>query len=343
MKNKKGMTYADSGVNISAGNKAVNLIRGTAEKTFRFIKGKVLSGIGGFSAAIELEDGRIVAASTDGVGTKLMIAILLNRHDTIGIDLVAMCVNDIIVGGVEPMFFLDYLATGKQIPGQTKTIVGGIAEGCEMAECALIGGEMAELPGMYKEGEYDLAGFAVGFAYSKHDLILGDRIKPGMKVYGLRSNGLHSNGYSLVRKLFRVHLNRPKSSRKNLDHYYGVIGETLGEKLLMPTRIYVKDVKRLLAKYDIAGMAHITGGGLLENPARILPNNCAIVFRKGSWPVPPIFGLVQELGNVSEKEMCRTFNNGIGFVLISPDDIKEAILIGKVVERAKGKRKIGFV
>lgn len=341
MKKRKRATYADSGVNISAGNKAVDLIRGTAEKTFRFIKGKVLSGISGFSAAVELDNGNVIATSTDGVGTKLMIAILLNRHDTVGIDLVAMCVNDIIVGGVKPMLFLNYLATGKQVPGQTKTIIGGIAEGCERAECALIGGEMAELSGMYNEGEYDLAGFAVGFARSKHELILGDRIKPGMKVYGLLSSGLHSNGFSLVRKLFKISLDRPKSSVKNLNRYYGALRRTLGEELLEPTRIYVKSVKKLVEKYDIAGMAHITGGGLIENPARILPEGCAIKFTEACWVTFSIFRLIQKLGNVSKDEMRRTFNNGIGLVIVSPDNISEAMLIGEIVQQI-GKKKIIF-
>jgi phosphoribosylformylglycinamidine cyclo-ligase len=343
VKKKKRLTYKGSGVNISAGNKAVNLIRGSAERTFKFIDGEVLSGIGGFCAAIELKDGKVVGASTDGVGTKLMVAILLGKHDTVGIDLVAMCVNDLLPYGIDPMFFLDYLATGKQVPGTTDLIVGGVAKGCEIAECGLIGGEMAELPGMYGEGEYDLAGFAVGFANSKQDLILGDLIRPGTYVYGLPSTGIHSNGYSLVRKLFGVHIKRPKSSIRNLNRYYGALGKTLGEELITPTKIYVNDVRMVCKKYQIDGMANITGGGLLENPIRVIPDNCAIVFRKGSWPVPPIFDLIQKLGNVADSEMRRTFNCGIGYVLFSLEDIKEAYLIGKVVERAKGQRRIRFV
>ena len=337
MANNKQTTYAESGVNIDAGNKAVNLIKNRAQKTFRHYNGKILSGIGGFSGVIELADKRVMGTSTDGVGTKLMLSIIMEKHDTVGIDLVAMCVNDLIVAGITPAIFLDYIAMGKQIPKRTSLIVKGIIEGCERAETALLGGEMAEMPGMYKDNDYDLAGFAIGFADSKENLILGKDIKPGMKVFGLPSSGIHSNGYSLVRKVFDIDINHPKKAKKILDKQHSFIGKTLGEELLEPTTIYVKQIKSLLSKYKIAGMVHITGGGIIENPPRVLPKGCAINIKMGSWPVNPIFEYIQKKGNISIKEMLKTFNYGIGLIIISDDNVKQGIPIGEVV---KGNKEI---
>ncbi len=328
-------SYADSGVNIEAGNRAVDLIKDKAQKTFRHYDGKVLSGIGGFSGVVELADGRVMGVSTDGVGTKLMLATLLDKHATVGVDLVAMCVNDLIVTGMKPSIFLDYVAMGKQVPERTALIISGIVEGCEMAEVALLGGEMAEMPGMYKDEDYDLAGFAIGFANSKEDLILGEDIKPGMKVYGLPSSGIHSNGYSLVRKVFGINMSDTENACKILREHHVSLGRTLGEELLEPTTIYVKQVRSLLLKYNIAGMVHITGGGIIENPPRILPNGCAVCIQKNSWKVPPIFKFIQEKGNVSVDEMMRTFNYGIGLIIVSEDFIEEGILIGEIIEGNK--------
>lgn len=335
MAHDKQTTYAESGVNIEAGNKAVELIKNDAKKTFRHYNGKILSGIGGFSGVVELADKRVMGTSTDGVGTKLMLSIIMEKHDTVGIDLVAMCVNDLIVAGITPAIFLDYIAMGKQIPERTSSIVSGIIEGCERAEAALLGGEMAEMPGMYKDNDYDLAGFAIGFANSKENLILGNNIKPGMKIFGLPSSGIHSNGYSLVRKVFGIDIKNPKETKEILEQQHSFIGKTLGEELLEPTTIYVKQIKSLLSKYKIAGMAHITGGGIIENPPRILPEGCAINIKMGSWPVNPIFEYIQRKGNISIREMLKTFNYGIGLIIISGDNIEQAIPIGEVVEGNK--------
>lgn len=338
---KKGLTYKVSGVDIGAGDKAVDLIRKKAEATFSNLTvGKVISGIGGFSALIELPDGKILAASTDGVGTKLILAILLNRHESVGIDLVAMCVNDMSVYGISPAFFLDYIAMGKQIPERTKSIVEGIIWGCTLAEAALIGGEMAELPGMYKENDYDLAGFAVGFADSKKELILGDRIRPGMKIYGIESSGVHSNGFSLIRRVFKIDGSNPEKAVKILNRYYKSLNCTLGEELLKPTQIYAKSINRMRSQYDITGMVHITGGGLVENPPRILPEGCAMKIKKNSWKRPAIFGLIKRLGDVAEMEMLRVFNCGIGLVLISPGKVTEGECIGEIIP---GDGKVHFV
>ncbi len=336
VKNTKTL-YADSGVDIEAGNKAVDLIKDKAQKTFRHYEGNVLSGIGGFSGVVELPDGRVMGTSTDGVGTKLMIATLLNKHNTIGIDLVAMCVNDLIVTGIQPSIFLDYIAMGKQIPERTSLIISGIIEGCDMAESALLGGEMAEMPGMYKDEDYDLAGFAIGFADSKEKLILGKNIKPGMRVYGFPSSGVHSNGYSLVRKVFNINMNERENTKKILGEQHASLRRTLGEELLEPTVIYVKQIKSLLQKYTISGMVHVTGGGIIENTPRILPKNCAVHIKKDSWEMPPIFRIIQKKGNISIDEMMRTFNCGIGLIVISDDIIEEGIFIGEIV---KGNKEI---
>ena len=328
-------TYRDSGVDIEAGNKAVELIKEKAQKTFRHYDGKVLSGIGGFSGVVELADGRVMGASTDGVGTKLVLSIIMDKHDTIGIDLVAMCVNDLIVTGIIPALFLDYIAMGKQIPERTASIVDGIIEGCERAQTALLGGEMAEMPGLYKESDYDLAGFAIGFADSKEDLILGKDIKPGMKVFGFPSSGIHSNGYSLVRKVFDIDIDDFEKAKEILNEKHSVLGRTLGEELLEPTAIYVKQIKSLLSKYKIAGMVHITGGGIIENPPRIVPGGCAVNIKKDSWEIPSIFKYIEEKGNIPFEELLRTFNCGIGLMVISGDDIQEGMFIGEVIKGDK--------
>lgn len=336
---KKRRTYLESGVDIAAGNRAVELIKKSVHKTFKHFPGKVLTKLGAFGAVAELPDRRVVASSTDGVGMKLIVASLLNKHDTIGIDLVAMSVNDLAVIGVMPAIFLDYIAMGKQIPKRTERIVQGIVTGCHEARCALLGGEMAEMPGVYEKEEYDLAGFAVGFADTKEKLVLGASIKPGMKVYGFPSSGLHSNGYGLVRNVFGIDFGDPKGSRKILRKNYRGLARTLGEELLVPTKIYVPTIRKLLASYAIAGMAHITGGGLVENPPRILPKGCAMILQKNAWKRPFIFDLIQEKGNISEYEMLRTLNCGIGLVVVSEDDIREGICIGEIV---KGKREVIF-
>lgn len=333
-------TYANSGVSIEEGDRAVNLIKKRAQETFRHYKGKILSGIGGFSGILELPDKRVMGAATDGVGTKLILSILMNKHNTIGIDLVAMCVNDLIVTGIEPAIFLDYIAQGKQIPERTQTIINGIIDGCEQAECALLGGEMAEMPGMYGENDYDLAGFAVGFADSKEKLIIGKKIKPGMKIFGLPSSGIHSNGYSLVRKIFGIELNNKNDAKNILNKNYTILNKTLGEELLKPTTIYVKQVKKIISKYNVAGLAHITGGGLIDNPPRILPKGCAVKIKKNSWEIPNIFKLIQKKGNISELEMLKTFNCGIGLIIISDDNISNGILIGEII---KGNKEVNIV
>jgi phosphoribosylformylglycinamidine cyclo-ligase len=340
MAKEKGMTYKDSGVDINAGNETVRLIKKKVESTFPFFPGKMISPLGGFCAVMEHVSGLILGASTDGVGTKLKLAKILNKHTTIGIDLVAMCFNDLLPYGIWPGFFLDYYATGKLNPKQAAEVVRGIADGCVQSEAALVGGETAEMPGFYGPGEYDLAGFAVGFARSKKELITGEKIRPGAHVYGLPSLGMHANGYSLARKVYEIDDENLEEAKKILDREFLKHGYSLGEELLTPTKIYVKDIKMLTQKYEILGGAHITGGGLEENPPRILPDGCAMEIEWNSWPRNPIFEDIQERGRVSKKEMRRTFNNGIGFILISFDKITEAYEIGRVVE---GKRGVIFI
>ncbi|MDN5347823.1 MAG: phosphoribosylformylglycinamidine cyclo-ligase [Clostridia bacterium] len=337
-----GWTYSRAGVDITAGNRAVELIKPHALRTLR---PEVLGGLGGFGGLFAFQPGRyrepVLVAGADGVGTKLKIAFLLDKHDTVGIDAVAMCVNDVLVQGAEPLFFLDYLAVGRLIPEQVEKIVSGVAEGCCRAGCALLGGETAEMPGFYAPGEYDLAGFAVGVV-DRDRLLDGSRIAAGQAVVGLASNGLHSNGYSLVRRVLL------EEAGLQLDKYCPSLGCTLGEELLRPTRIYVKPLLPLLTGGLIAGLAHITGGGLVENPPRILPPGLGMRLKRGSWPVPPIFGLVQEKGSVAETEMYRTFNMGLGMLaVVSGDKVDEvlkrlqeageqAYLVGEVVSGIEG-------
>jgi phosphoribosylformylglycinamidine cyclo-ligase len=313
-------TYKQSGVDIDAGNEFVRRIKPLVRGTFR---SEVLTDLGGFGGLFKLQTDRykepVLVSGTDGVGTKLKIAFLMDKHDTIGIDLVAMCVNDIAVSGAEPLFFLDYFATGKLAVSKGEAVVRGIAEGCKQAGCALIGGETAEMPLFYPEGEYDLAGFAVGVV-DKPNIIDGAAIKPGDVLVGLVSTGLHSNGFSLARRaLFEDGGLNVRSKLVDLDR-------PLGDVLLTPTRIYAKQVLTLAAEFPIKGIAHITGGGLTENLPRVFPNNCRAQIRRGSWPVPPIFPLIKKIGRVDEVEMYRVFNMGIGLVLIVPPKDAEAVI-----------------
>lgn len=304
------LDYKGAGVDIDVADEFVRQISPLARETFR--KG-VLGGLGGFGALFSLSEFKykepVLVSSTDGVGTKLKIAFRAGLHCTVGIDLVAMCANDVVVQGAEPLFFLDYLATGKLEPAVHVEILRGIAEGCKQAGCSLVGGETAELPGMYRKGEYDLAGFCVGIA-ERSALVDGSGVLPGDVLVGLASSGLHSNGYSLVRKLFLERL------RWKLDQYIPELGRSLGEELLVPTRIYVKSLLHLLARVPVKALAHITGGGLVENLPRVLPQGCTAVLRRGAWEVPAVFHLIRERGKVSEKEMMRVFNNGIGMVIV---------------------------
>ncbi|MBQ7582013.1 MAG: phosphoribosylformylglycinamidine cyclo-ligase [Lachnospiraceae bacterium] len=337
------MDYKSSGVDIEAGYKAVELMKEHVQKTMRE---EVLSGLGGFSGAFSLKkiqkmDDPVLLSGTDGCGTKVKIAFLMDKHDTIGIDAVAMCVNDVACAGGEPLFFLDYIACGRNEPEKIAQIVKGVAEGCVMSGAALIGGETAEHPGLMPEDEYDLAGFAVGVVDRK-DLITGENIKPGDVVIGIASSGLHSNGFSLVRRVFPM-------TEEKLHTYIDHLGMTLGEALLTPTRIYVKaldSVKK--AGVTIKGCSHITGGGFYENIPRMLPEGVLARIKKDSYPVPPIFKLLQTSGNIAEEMMYNTFNMGIGMMLaVDAKDEKKTIdainasgetayRVGEIVKGDKG-------
>ena len=304
------MDYKKSGVDIEAGYKSVELMKEHVKKTMR---PEVLGGLGGFAGAFDLKkikemEEPVLLSGTDGCGTKVKLAFVLDKHDTIGIDAVAMCVNDIACAGGEPLFFLDYIACGKNYPEKIATIVSGVAEGCRQSEAALVGGETAEHPGLMPEDEYDLAGFAVGVV-DKKDLITGENIKAGDKLVGIASSGVHSNGFSLVRQIFDM-------SRESLDTYYEELGKTLGEALIEPTRIYVKGLKAVKqAGVTIKGCSHITGGGFYENNPRMLPEGTGVKIDKNSYEVPAIFKLMAEKGNVEEHMMYNTYNMGIGMVL----------------------------
>jgi phosphoribosylformylglycinamidine cyclo-ligase len=319
---KKSLSYRDAGVDIDAGNELVERIKPAVKKTMR---PEVLTGLGGFGALfqIDLERWRepLLVSGTDGVGTKLLLARMMNRHDTIGIDLVAMCVNDILTSGAEPLFFLDYFATGKLELDEAEQIIGGIAEGCRRAGCALIGGETAEMPGMYGKGDYDLAGFSVG-AVERSEVLDGNRIQTGHRVLGMASSGPHSNGYSLIRKVLEV------SGADLQQEIEGVDGRAtaLGEALLAPTQIYVKPVLDMLRNGGIDGLAHITGGGLTENIVRVLPDGMGIRIETTAWKRPEVFSWLQAEGGIQEAEMLRTFNCGIGMVMLAaPDHADELI------------------
>jgi phosphoribosylformylglycinamidine cyclo-ligase len=334
MSETKPDAYRDAGVDIEAGDAVVSGIKDAVRSTFR---PGVLSDIGGFGGLFSLQ-GRykdpVLVSGTDGVGTKLLVAQRHEDHSTIGIDLVAMCVNDIVTSGAEPLFFLDYFATGKLAPDVAIEIVEGIAEGCRQSGCALIGGETAEMPGMYAPGHYDLAGFCVG-AVERDGIIDGKRIEAGDVLVGIPSSGIHSNGYSLVRKL-----------TDDLDptQEHG-LGAPLSEVLLRPTRIYVPQCRALIADFDVRGLVHITGGGLLENIPRILPDGLGVTMQRDAWPRPPIFDLLQRLGGLSEREMNRTFNVGLGMIAIVPAALAEAAaaavegsVVGTVVVATDGER-----
>ncbi|HEY8342752.1 MAG TPA: phosphoribosylformylglycinamidine cyclo-ligase [Calditerricola sp.] len=306
--------YKRAGVDLAAGYEAVRRIKVHVRRTYR---PEVLGDIGGFGALFQLDVSRyrqpVLVAGADGVGTKLKIAFATGRHDTIGIDCVAMCANDVVVQGAEPLFFLDYLACGRLDPDQVEAIVKGLADGCAQAGCALVGGETAEMPGFYPPGEYDLAGFCVGVV-ERDRLVDGSRIRAGDVLVGLASTGLHSNGFSLVRKVLL------EEQGLALDAYVPALGRTLGEELLEPTAIYVKVVLALRTRFDLRGMAHITGGGFVENVPRILPPGMRAEIDWGAWPVLPIFTLIEEAGRISRQDMVRTFNMGIGMVLVVPED-----------------------
>lgn len=310
------MDYKNAGVDIEAGYRSVELMKKYVKETMR---PEVLGGLGGFSgafslAAIKHMEKPTLVSGTDGVGTKLKLAFIMDKHDTVGIDCVAMCVNDIACAGGEPLFFLDYIACGKNYPEKVATIVKGVAEGCKQAGAALIGGETAEMPGFYPADEYDLAGFAVGVVDEK-DLITGADIKPGDTLVGIASSGIHSNGFSLVRRVFEM-------STESLSVYYDELGMTLGEALLVPTKIYVKALKNIKeAGVTIKGCSHITGGGFYENIPRMLPEGVRAVVRKDSYEVPAIFRMMQRIGNLEEKMMYNTYNMGLGMVLaVAPEE-----------------------
>ncbi|MCP4023651.1 MAG: phosphoribosylformylglycinamidine cyclo-ligase [Desulfobacteraceae bacterium] len=314
------LTYADSGVDIDKANKLVDKIKDIAKSTHR---SGVMGEIGGFGGLFSLNlsntPNPVLVSSTDGVGTKLKIAFNMDKHDTIGIDLVAMVVNDIIVQGAKPLFFLDYLAMGALDNSVAEQIIQGIANGCSAAECALTGGETAEMPGMYQPGEYDLSGFAVGIV-DNDKIIDGSYIKTGNKLIGISSSGIHSNGFSLVRKIFF------DKCKYDVSTTLSDLNNTLGEELLTPTKIYTATLLSLLRDLPVLGLAHVTGGGIEENIVRIIPDACKAIIHKGSWKIPPIFQILQKEGNVSEKEMNRTFNNGIGMIVVVPDESAQEVM-----------------
>jgi phosphoribosylformylglycinamidine cyclo-ligase len=320
MTKKKISRYAESGVDIDKANDFINNIKPLVSSTFG--RG-VLTDIGGFGGLFALGGGRykdpVLVSGTDGVGTKLKIADLCGKHDTIGIDLVAMCVNDIIVSGAKPLFFLDYFAVGSLDVKQATSVVEGIAKGCRISNCSLIGGETAEMPGLYAPGDYDLAGFTVGVA-ERDEIIDGSAIKKGDKIIGIAASGIHSNGYSLVRKICFEELGLKVSD--HIDDF----DCTLGEELLRPTRIYTESILNLIKNFTVKGLVHITGGGFIDNIPRVLPKGCKAILKKGSWPAMPIFEFLQHKGNVSYNEMCRTFNCGIGMVVVVGEKEVEDVL-----------------
>ncbi|MBE5904062.1 MAG: phosphoribosylformylglycinamidine cyclo-ligase [Pseudobutyrivibrio sp.] len=337
------MDYKSSGVDIEAGYESVELMK-------KFVKGtmrpEVLGGLGGFSGAFDLSaiknmDEPVLLSGTDGCGTKVKLAFLMDKHDTIGIDAVAMCVNDVACAGGEPLFFLDYIACGKNIPEKIATIVSGVAEGCKQSGCALVGGETAEHPGLMPEEEYDLAGFAVGIV-DKKDIITGQELKDGDVLIGMASTGVHSNGFSLVRKIFEM-------TKESLDTYYDELGTTLGEALIAPTRIYVKALKAVKdAGVRVKACSHITGGGFYENIPRMLPEGKRAVVEKNSYEIPAIFKLMAKKGNVSEQMMYNTYNMGLGMIVaVDPADVDKTMeamrsagdtpyVVGKIIDGEKG-------
>lgn len=315
------LTYKQSGVDIDEGNRAVDLIKGKIKSTY---DSNVIGDLGNFSGLYSLKDFTtmkepVLLSSTDGVGTKLKLAQMIDKHDTVGIDLVAMCVNDLICQGAKPLFFLDYIATGKLVAEQVEQIVSGIAEGCKIAGSALIGGETAEMPGMYSDDEYDLAGFSVGIA-DKEKIISGQNVKSGDVLVGISSSGIHSNGYSFIRKIFLDTYNY------KLDQYIEELGMTLGESLLTPTKIYVRLVLDLINKFEIKSISHITGGGVIENIPRVIPKGLGIDINKGSWEKPPIFKMIEGFNSIEERELHKSFNMGIGLVLVVDRERAEEVV-----------------
>ena len=345
---KKPLTYADAGVDIDKSNRLVNQIKKIAKGTF---KSRVLSDIGGFSSLYSLDTSHhqspVLVSSTDGVGTKLKIAFMTGKHDTIGIDLVAMCINDIAVQGSKPLFFLDYISMGRLNNDTVTAIVTGIAQGCNLAKCALIGGETAEMPGLYQEDEYDLAGFAVGIVDNDR-IIDGSDIRVGDQLIGIASSGLHSNGYSLVRKIcFEV-------LKMDLDSHLPELGKTLAEELLIPTKIYSETILNITRDLPINGLCHITGGGFADNLVRIIPEACGIVIRENSWEPQPIFTFLKEAGEIEDREMKRTFNNGLGMIAVVPEESaqdvferinamdEQAFFIGEIVDRKEDSNRVAW-
>jgi len=345
----KSLTYVDAGVDIDKAGKMVDKIKKIAQQTPR---SGVIGEIGGFGGLFSLNIGNmespVLVSSTDGVGTKLKIAFMMSKHDTIGIDLVAMCVNDIVVQGAKPLFFLDYLSMGRLEEEIAIDVITGIGEGCRRAGCALIGGETAEMPGFYKDDEYDLAGFTVGVVDNRK-IIDGSEIRVGDKLIGISSSGLHSNGYSLVRKICFDIL------KLKIDTYIPEFGKTIGEELLTPTRIYSETVRSIIKNLPVLGLAHITGGGITDNIIRVIPEQCNIVMQKHSWDVPPVFTYLKKAGNISEREMMRTFNNGIGLIVVVHEkDAQEvldrliamkekAFIIGEIVECKEGVDRVQWI
>lgn len=339
----KSLTYADAGVDIEKADGLVKTIKDIAKQTRR---SGVMGEIGGFGGLFSLHNADmgmehpVLVSSTDGVGTKLKIAFMMDKHDTVGIDLVAMCANDIAVQGAKPLFFLDYLSTGKLRTQTVTDIVKGIGQGCQQAKCALIGGETAEMPGFYSANEYDMAGFVVGIV-DNSKIVDGSEIRPGNKLVGIASSGLHSNGFSLVRKVcFDV-------LKLKIDEYVEDLGKVLGEELITPTRIYSETIQKVIRDLPIQGFAHITGGGIANNILRIIPKACSLVIKKNSWETPPIFSFLQQAGNIADEEMMRTFNNGIGLIAVVPEesvqDVMErlnaldekAFVIGEIIQSKK--------
>ena len=334
------LTYKDAGVDTIEGQRAVSLMKDHVKATFN---DSVLTGLGSFGSLVALDvkdmEQPVLVSGTDGVGTKLKIAFLMDKHDTVGIDCVAMCVNDVLCQGAKPLFFLDYIATGKVKAEKIADIVKGIAEGCIQGRSALVGGETAEMPDFYSEGEYDMAGFSVGIV-DKNKIITGDKVEAGQKIVGIASTGIHSNGYSLVRKVFFDKMGM------DVHDYVEDLGETLGEALLRPTKIYAAACEAVLPNFDVKGIVHITGGGFYENIPRILPEETAVSINVGTWDVPPIFPYIKKCGNIDREEMFSTYNMGVGMMMVVDAEDAEAVVealrgagekawvIGDIVERA---------
>ena len=345
----KSLTYADAGVDIDKATGLIDRIKKIAQQTPR---SGVIGEIGGFGGLFSLNvsnlSSPVLVSSTDGVGTKLNIAFMTGKHDTVGIDLVAMCVNDIVVEGAKPLFFLDYLSMGKLDADIATAVVSGVGEGCRQAGCALLGGETAEMPGFYKDNEYDLVGFVVGIVENSK-IIDGTGIRVGNQIIGISSSGLHSNGYSLVRKICFDIL------KLDVDNYVPELNQTIGEELLTPTKIYAENIHPIIRDLPVYGLAHITGGGITDNILRAMPEGCGALLRKNSWEIPPVFKFLQDAGNITEPEMMRTFNNGIGFIAIVPEDStqeiverlvavnEKAFVIGEVVELEDEKNRVKWI